>query len=139
MSTTNSIPGIVVSKYSIASRLIKVLVCLLISIGMHQTVLLAQTRQQFLEKRKALRVDKSSQSYRNNVQPFNRLLNLNRGQCDFTVDSVRATNNPLSQIIQSLAGSGITISNIRQIFPPPLPFMVVFPVVQRQNWVWKAA
>ena len=118
MSTTNSIAGILVSKYSIPSRLIKVLVLVLISIGMHQTELLAQTRQQFLEKRKAMSVDKRSRSYRNNVMPFNRLLNLNRGQCDFTVDSVRATGNPLSQIIQSLAGSGITISNITTNLPP---------------------
>ena len=120
MSSDNSTPGIQVSTFPIANRLIKMLVLLLISIGMHKGVLLAQSsqsRQQFLEKRKAIKVDKSSRSFQSSIKPYNKLLNANRGQCDFTLDSVHATNNPLAQIIQSLAGSGITISNIQTNLP----------------------
>ena len=117
MSTDNSTPGILVSKYSIASRLIKVLVLLLISIGMHESELLAQTRQQILEKRKAMSVDKSIRPHRSNVKPNSRLLRPNGTLCDFTLTPVNASNNPLAQIIQSLVGNGITVSNVQTNLP----------------------
>jgi hypothetical protein len=80
---------------------------------MHKDVLFAQSRQQFLEKRKLISANKNSRLYQSPFRSIIRPLNQNRSQCEFTLDSVHAINNPLSQIIQSLAGSGITISNIQ--------------------------
>ena len=90
---------------------------LLISIGMHKDVLFAQTRQQFLEKRKLISANRNNPLHQTPIKSNSRSLNLNRNQCEFTLDSVHAINNPLSQIIQSLAGSGITISNIQTNVP----------------------
>ena len=120
MSSDNFTPGIQVSTFPMASRFIKMLVLLLLSIGMHKAVLLAQSsqsRQQLLEKRKAMSVDKSSRSHRTNVKPNGRLLRPNQTLCDFTLTPVNAGNNPLAQIIQSLVGSGITVSNIQTNLP----------------------
>ena len=117
MSTNTSTPGIQVSTFSNASRLIKLIAMLLISIGISNNVLLAQVRQQILEKRKAMSVDKSSRSYRTNVKPNSRLLRPNRTLCDFTLTPANAANNPLAQIIQSLAGNGVTVSNIQTNLP----------------------
>ena len=80
MSSDNSTPGIQVSTFSIGSRFIKMLALILISIGMHKGELLAQSsqsRQQILEKRKAMSVDKSSRSYRTDFKPNSRLLRPN--------------------------------------------------------------
>ncbi len=120
MSTNTSTPGIQVSTFSIGSSLIKMLVLLLISIGMHKGVLLAQSsqsRQQILEKRKAISVDKSGRSYPTNFKPNSRLLRPNGTLCDFTLTPANASNNTLAQIIQSLVGNGITVSNIQTNLP----------------------
>ena len=73
--------------------------------------------EQFLEKRKLISDNRNSRLYPRPIKSNNRLLNLNRNQCEFTLDSVHAVTNTLSQIIQSLAGSGITISNIQTNVP----------------------
>jgi hypothetical protein len=117
MITYCSAPGILVSKYSVARHFIKVLVLLLISIGINKDLLNAQSRQQFLEKRKAMSVDKSNRSYRTNVKPNSRLLRPNGTLCDFTLTPADASNNTLAQIIQSLVGNGITVSNIKTNLP----------------------
>ena len=84
---------------------------------MHQNVLLAHTRQQILEKRKAMSVDKSIRPHRTNVKPNSRLLRPNGTLCDFTLTPANASNNTLAQIIQALVGNGITVSNIRTNLP----------------------
>ena len=117
MSTNNSTRRILASNYPVTRPLIKILMLLLISIGMHNDILHAQTRQQFLEKRKLVSDNRNSRLYSRPVKSNIQLSNLNRNQCEFTLDSVHAINNPLSQIIQSLAGSGITISNIQTNVP----------------------
>src|SRR4029453_4134048 len=116
MSPDNSTPGILVSKYSTASHLIKVLVLLLISIGMHESKLLAQTRQKILEKKKMM-FKKTIRAHRTNVNPNSRLLRPNGTLCDFTLTPANASNNTLAQIIQSLVGNGITVSNIQTNLP----------------------
>ncbi len=116
MSTNYSTQGILVSDHTITRPLIKILLLLLISIGMHNDVLFAQSRQQFLEKRKLVTASRNNPLYKVPVKS-NSVLRLNRSQCEFTLDSVHAVNNPLLQIIQSLAGSGITISNIQTNLP----------------------
>ena len=62
--------------------------------------------------------DRSSWLLQNKIKMNGQLFNANGNQCEFDLDSVHAFNNPLSQIIQSLAGSGVTISNIQTNLPP---------------------
>src|SRR5438067_5696306 len=76
------------------------------------------SRQQIFEQQKEMIADKSRQLIQSNTKPYSRLLNSNQSLCEFTVDSVHAVNNPLGQIIQSLVGSGISISNIQTNLPP---------------------
>jgi hypothetical protein len=83
---------------------------------MHNDVLLAQSRQQFLEQRKLVKANRNTLVYKVSINP-NCQLKLNRSQCEFNLDSVHAVTNPLSQIIQSLAGSGVAISNIQTNLP----------------------
>src|SRR5688572_32225037 len=104
---------ILVSNYPVIRPLIKILILTLISIGMHNDELFAQSREQFLEKRKLIQASQKNRSYPSPLKSIGRPLNLNRSQCEFTLESVHAVDNPLSQIIQSLAGSGVTISNIQ--------------------------
>src|SRR5688572_20351024 len=117
MSTNYSTLGILASNYPITRQLIKILTLLLISLGMHNDELFAQSREQFLEKRKLISANRNSGLNQSPFKLVSRPLNFNRSQCDFTLDSVHPVNNPLSQIIQSLAGSGITISNIQTNVP----------------------
>src|SRR5688572_11227113 len=108
---------ILVSNYPVIRPLIKILILTLISIGMHNDGLFAQSREQFLEKRKLIYANQNNRSYPRPVKSVSHQFNLNRNQCEFTLNSVDAVNNPLAQIIQSLAGSGVTISNIQTNVP----------------------
>ncbi len=115
------------TKRNLASRPItksycRHLIIVLLLVGLQNDLLFAQSsRQQLLEKRKAMRIIKSNPLIQGS-KPNSRILTSNKGQCDFTLDSVHATNNPLSQIIQSLAGPGITISNIQSNLPASSSF-----------------
>src|SRR5688572_4241411 len=98
MSSIYSIPGILVSNFPVIKPLIKILVLTLISIGMHNDELFAQSREQFLEKRK-LYANQNKRSYPGPVKSISHQFNLDRNQCEFTLNSVHAVNNPLAQII----------------------------------------
>ena len=76
----------------------------------------AQEPQKKIPPRKAVIVNKAT-LLPNKARSDSRDLNPNRGQCDFTLTPVNSVSNPLSQIIQSLVGSGITISNIQTNLP----------------------
>lgn len=112
MSTYNSTPAILVSKFSIYKPLIKILLLIFISTGMHSLLFAQNTRQQILEQRKAIAVNKSGTLLENSKQA--KLLSTsNQTLCDFTLTPADAVSNLLSQIIQSLVGSGVTVSNIQ--------------------------
>src|SRR5688572_18919225 len=105
MSTYNSNSGISDSKYPITKIFSPYLVLLFISVLFQSGSLVAQyTKQQFLEKRKIMSADRSSWMLQNKMKMNSQLFNANRNQCEFDLDSVHAVNNPLAQIIQSLAG-----------------------------------
>ena len=70
----------------------------------------AQEPRQKIPPRKATIINKANHPFQNNARSNNTL-------CDFTLTPVNASTNPLSQIIQSLVGSGITISNIQSNLP----------------------
>ncbi|HET9744862.1 MAG TPA: choice-of-anchor L domain-containing protein, partial [Chitinophagaceae bacterium] len=73
-----------------------------------------QLRNKFPERKPAL-VNKAAVLFQNQTRPGS--LSPRRTFCDFTLTPVNATTNPLSQIIQSLVGSGITISNVESNLP----------------------
>src|SRR5262245_42497920 len=89
------------------------LILLLVSLLIHGIVQAQQTYRQTQPLRKPTIINKANQPSQNNTN-FNSQSSIsNRISCDFTLTPVHAINNPLSQIIQSLAGSGVTISNIQ--------------------------
>jgi len=99
------------------------IVVLLLFVGLQNGLLLAQSsRQQFMNKRREIRINKINPLVQNNFKAFSGAGTVNRGQCDFTLDSAHATNNPIAQIIQSLAGPGIAISNIQSNLPASSSF-----------------
>jgi hypothetical protein len=118
MKTTVSTMGNLVSGNPITRPFCRYTIVVLLLLGLQNGLLFAQySRQQILEKRKAARLVINNPLFQKNVKAYNRILTANRGGCNFTLDSVHATNNPLSQIVQSLAGPGITISNITTNLP----------------------
>jgi hypothetical protein len=80
MRIIKSTQWILVSNQSVIRPFIKILLLLLISIGMHNDVLFAQTRQQFLEKRKLISANRNSRLYqspfKSNSRPLNLKLNI---------------------------------------------------------------
>src|SRR4030095_4020241 len=94
-----------------------ILYCMLffISFWIHGFVNAQEPRQK-IPPRKATIVNKAT-LLQHNIRSNNRDLNPNRSLCDFTLTPVNSVSNPLSQIIQSLAGSGVTISNIQTNLP----------------------
>src|SRR4030095_9104010 len=123
MKTNVATMGNLVSGNPITKSFCKYTIVALLLLGLQNDLLFAQsTRQQILEKIREARIIKNNQSFRAGINANSRILTSNRGQCDFTLDSVRATNNPLTQIVQSLAGSGITISNIQSNLPASSSF-----------------
>src|SRR6187431_3328709 len=123
MKTTVSTMGNLYSGKPITKFFCRYVIVALLLIGLQNDLLFAQSsRQQILEKRKAARIDKSNPLFQRNITTNSRILTSNKGHCDFTLDSAQATNNPLAQIIQSLAGAGITISNIQSNLPASSSF-----------------
>jgi hypothetical protein len=76
MRIIKSTQWILVSNQSVIRPFIKILLLLLISIGTHKDVLFAQTRQQFLEKRKLISANRNSRLYQSLFKSNNRPLNL---------------------------------------------------------------
>jgi hypothetical protein len=90
---------------------------LLILLLMHGFMYAQNPRQRFLEQRKAAVINKVNTLFQNTPKINRQVPRPNQTLCDFTLDSVHVTHNPLSQIIQSFAGSGINISNIQTNLP----------------------
>ena len=102
---------------SLSARSIKVsCVLFFIALLMHEPVRAQQQGKNSLQ-RNATIVNKADLPFYTNKKTDNRALSNNRSLCEFTLTPVNATTNPLSQIIQSLAGSGVTISNIQSNLP----------------------
>ena len=99
-----------------ARQVILYCVLLIISLLIHQMIVAQQLRQK-VPQRKPMIVNKANNVFQNNVTAQNGNISISRGLCDFTLTPVNASTNSLSQIIQSLVGSGITISNIQSNLP----------------------
>ncbi|HET6769197.1 MAG TPA: choice-of-anchor L domain-containing protein, partial [Chitinophagaceae bacterium] len=93
------------------------IILLVISFWIHALAYAQQTQRQAQQPRKATIINKAKAPLQNTTKSGNRSSTSNRLFCDFTLTPVDAVNNPLSQIIQSLVGSGITISNIQTNLP----------------------
>ena len=93
-------------------------ILLIAMLNLSGTLFSQLSRQQIFEQQKAIIAEKSKQLPQNSFNRSSRLLSSNQSLCEFTLDSVHAVNNPLGQIIQSLVGSGVTISNIQTNLPP---------------------
>jgi hypothetical protein len=85
--------------------------------ALQQGQVLAQSKQQLLEQRQKMKIDKRNANMASRLVATLPSRVAQRGECDFSLDSVHATNNPLAQIIQSLVGSGISITNIQTNLP----------------------
>src|SRR6187200_2048366 len=106
MNPKNSLfPGLLSAK-----SLFRLSMLLLILCWTHGFVNGQQAQRQAKQPRKATIINKA-------IQPSRNITRSNRSSCDFTLTPVNSISNPLSQIIQSLAGSGVTISNIQTNLP----------------------
>ena len=118
MNPDNYLSAILISKHLLARTLTRCFILLFILVWMQNDLLLAQdSRQQIAAKRKSTNFDKSGKFLQNIPLRSTRLSTINRTQCDFTLTPADAGSNSLSQIIQSLAGSGVTVSNIQTSLP----------------------
>lgn len=117
MNPNNSLFNTFFPGFLSARSLSRQFMLLLISFWMHGFVYAQQAQRQTHHARNATIINKAKQPFQNTRNSNNLKLDPNQTFCDFTLTPVDAVSNPLSPIIQSLAGSGVTISNIQTNLP----------------------
>ena len=110
-STITSIPG-----FLRVRSFPRPFILLLILLLTHGFIYAQQTQGKAQQPRKPTIINKADHPSQNVLKPYSQL-RPDKVLCDFTLTPVNASTNSLSQIIQSLVGSGITISNIQTNLP----------------------